>query len=32
MFRELGWLPKLDLEAGIRAAATILMANQRAVV
>jgi nucleoside-diphosphate-sugar epimerase len=32
MLRELGWRPKHDLGAGIRAAVAILMANQRAVV
>jgi nucleoside-diphosphate-sugar epimerase len=32
MFRELGWRPKHDLGAGIRAAVAILMANQRAAV
>jgi nucleoside-diphosphate-sugar epimerase len=32
MFRALGWRPKHDLEAGIRAAVAITMANQRAAV
>ena len=32
MRRELGWRPKHDLEAGIRAAVSILMASQRAAV
>jgi nucleoside-diphosphate-sugar epimerase len=32
MFRELGWRPKHDLRAGIRAAVAILMASQRAAV
>jgi nucleoside-diphosphate-sugar epimerase len=32
MFGDLGWRPKHDLEAGIRAAVAILMANQRAAV
>jgi nucleoside-diphosphate-sugar epimerase len=32
MFRELGWRPKLDLDAGIRAAVANLMASRRAVV
>jgi nucleoside-diphosphate-sugar epimerase len=32
MFRELGWRPKHDLRAGIRAAVAILMAGQRAAV
>jgi nucleoside-diphosphate-sugar epimerase len=32
MFRELGWRPKHDLRAGIRAAVAILMADQRAAV
>jgi nucleoside-diphosphate-sugar epimerase len=30
--RELGWRPKHDLDAGIRAAVAILLANRRAVV
>ncbi len=32
MFRELGWRPKRDLDAGIRAAVAILLASRRAVV
>jgi nucleoside-diphosphate-sugar epimerase len=32
MFGDLGWRPKHDLEAGIRAAVAILMANRRAAV
>jgi nucleoside-diphosphate-sugar epimerase len=32
MFRELGWRPKLDLDAGIRTAVANLMASRRAVV
>lgn len=32
MLRELDWRPKHDLEAGIRAAVAILLANQRAAV
>jgi nucleoside-diphosphate-sugar epimerase len=32
MFRELGWRPKHELGAGIRAAVAILMANQQAAV
>ena len=32
MFRELGWRPRLDLDAGVRAAVAILMASRRAVV
>jgi nucleoside-diphosphate-sugar epimerase len=32
MCRELGWRPKHDLEAGIRAAVAMLMANQPAAV
>jgi nucleoside-diphosphate-sugar epimerase len=32
IFREFGWRPKHDLEAGIRAAVATLMANQRAAV
>jgi nucleoside-diphosphate-sugar epimerase len=32
MFRELGWRPKHDLRAGIRAAVAILIADQRAAV
>jgi nucleoside-diphosphate-sugar epimerase len=32
MWREIGWRPKHDLEAGIRAVVTTLMANRRAVV
>ena len=32
MYREIGWRPKHDLEAGIRAAVAIMLANQRAMV
>jgi nucleoside-diphosphate-sugar epimerase len=32
MYRALGWRPKHDLKAGIRAAVAILMADQRAAV